>query len=169
MPVIIVEGADCSGKDTLIETLSRMTGYSVVRGSSFEISKKGKEAMHDIMIDTIEKDNIIMNRSYYSNLVYADIFGYPKIGDDLAKSVTDKINNSENVFVVYLYADKNILKERMKSRGDDEVSPDDLQSILEGYKVILSGKFSPKKLMVFDTGLVDADKIAHTLMNNIVS
>lgn len=159
MKTIIVEGADCSGKDTLIESLSQSIGFSVVRGSSFEISKKGKQAMYDIMIESIYSDsNIIMNRSHLSNLVYAPIFGYPMIELRTARELKQRIDE-EDVLVVYLYADSNILTERMKNRGDDDVKPSELNKILEGYSRIFDGKNAPKNVVKFNTGLMSTEEI----------
>lgn len=159
---IIVEGADCSGKDSLIKELERITGFSVVRGSSFEISKNGSQAMHDIMKDNIEKGKTIFNRSHYSNLVYADLYGYPKIEEALADSLQQKIDD-ENVLVIYLYSSPTILAYRMVTRGDDDVKPDELVKILNGYNRLFNFEYSPKTMLCYDTNNTNIHEISEDI------
>lgn len=167
MAVIIVEGADCSGKDSLIKELKRITGYSVVRGSSFELSKNGSESMRDVMLDNFNKEGVIFNRSYLSNLVYAPLFDYPMIKREHALEVTKKINETDDksVIVVYLHADRKTLEERMEKRGDDDVSSSDLKSILNMYISVIMSEFSPKNLLSFDTSRYDSRTIAKKVLS----
>lgn len=168
MAIIIVEGADCSGKDSLIKELKRITGYSVVRGSSFELSKGGSELMRDIMLESLEEDNIILNRSYLSNIVYAPLFDYPLIQKNHAMEVTHAINETgEKTVLVYLYADNEVLINRMDSRGDEDVSPSDLQRILDKYSEVLLSEFLPNNFLGYNTGEQSSEEIAEEVLNHI--
>lgn len=168
MAVIIVEGADCSGKDSLIKELKRITGYSVVRGSSFELSKGGSELMRDIMLESLEEDNVILNRSYLSNIVYSPLFNYPLIQKSHAMEVTHAINETgEKTVLVYLYADSEILMKRMDSRGDEDVSPRDLQGILDKYSETISSDFLPSNFLRYDTEKQSSEEIAEEILNHI--
>lgn len=157
MTIVIVEGCDAVGKDTFAEMLSKKIGYEIVRGSSFEISKLGADGMFKHAMDILnQKDNIILNRSFYSNLVYGSLFDYPMMNPEQYDELVDKID--EKAIVVYLHAPKGIIEYRMRKRGDDMIKVENIDDILAKYNEELFGEYRPSNILTVDTSQKDMNK-----------
>lgn len=129
---IIVEGCDGVGKDTFINNLSEILGIDSVRGSSFEISNGGADSMFKKSKDILDiEGNIIINRFFYSNLVYGDLYDYPMMRDEQYEQLNKMVQ--EKAIVYYLVADTEIIQQRINNRGDDMISPDDIDMIKQKY------------------------------------
>ncbi|UGO50959.1 thymidylate kinase [Bacillus phage vB_BanS_Nate] len=147
--IIILEGADCAGKSTFAKELSEKTGYEIVKGSSFEIAEKGADAMFEHMMGLLDKKDIIIDRFFYSNLVYGDLYNYPMMKYSQYLQLLDKMN--KKALLVYLNAPTSVLRERMEKRGDDMIKADDLRPIKEKYRDVLHGLATPKMLLQLRT------------------
>lgn len=162
MPIIIIEGCDCAGKSTLAQELHKITGYEIVKGSSFEISQLGPEGMYKHMMQLLDRNNIIIDRFYLSNLVYGELYGYPmmkeyQFGDLTAKAELKALN-------VYVTAPEQVLKNRMRNRGDDKVKENEIASILAKYEEGMRNHLTNQPLVLrVDTGHVKAEKFASTV------
>ena len=147
--IIIVEGVDASGKDTFIENLVKLTGMKHVRGSSFEISQRGPEGMFKKWKKMLmEEDDIIINRFCYSNLVYGPMFGYPTITREQAKEINELVN--DRAIVYYINADTDIIMDRISKRGDDDITPEDIEGLQASYKHMWK-LMKPKMLVEIDS------------------
>lgn len=147
---IIIEGCDGSGKTTLAKELAKRTGFELVKGSSFEISRLGADGMYKHMKKLINQDNLIIDRFYQSNYVYGKLFGYPIMEDyqffDLS-TIAD-----EKAILVYLYADEYTITKRLKERGDKDIKPENVGDILNGYQEIINHPaFSHKMTIQLNT------------------
>lgn len=166
--IIILEGIDCSGKSTLAKKLSERTGFEIVQGSSFEISQLGADGMFEHLVNLLENDDIIMDRTFYSNLVYGELFDYPMMTSEQYDILVETID--KNALVVYLYASSGVIKYRMKNRGDDMIRINDVDNILEKYNEVLYGDFRPKMMLSIDTdntSSTETEKMIHTLLNSL--
>lgn len=157
MTILIVEGCDAVGKDTFAEMLAKKINYEIIRGSSFEISKLGADGMFEHAMNILkQKDNIILNRSFYSNLVYGNLFDYPMMSPEQYDELVDKID--EKALVVYLHAPKGIIEYRMKNRGDDMIKVENIDDILAKYNEELFGDYRPSNMITIDTSQKDMSK-----------
>jgi len=147
--IIILEGCDCAGKTTFAEKLSERTGYEIVKGSSFEISELGADGMFKHMMDLLDRENIIIDRFFYSNAIYGDMYDYPTMEVDQYVKLRNKMN--EKALLVYLHAPTHILESRMRKRGDDMIKVEDIRDIKEYYRDVLQGLLTPKTLLSLDT------------------
>jgi len=147
--IIILEGCDCAGKTTFAEKLSERTGYEIVKGSSFEISELGADGMFKHMMELLDRKNIIIDRFFYSNAIYGDMYGYPTMEVDQYVKLRNKMN--EKALLVYLHAPTHILESRMRKRGDDMIKVEDIRDIKEYYRDVLQGLLTPKTLLSLDT------------------
>lgn len=147
---IIIEGCDCVGKTTFAEMLAEKTGYEIVKGSSFEISELGADGMFNHMMELLDRKNIIIDRFFYSNLVYGKLYNYPMMTPDQYDMLVEKMDKS--AMLVYLHAHEGVIKFRMNKRGDDMIKQDDIQDIVESYKDELAGDFRPKTMLSLETG-----------------
>ncbi len=163
MSIIILEGSDCSGKSTFAQALAEKTGYEIVKGSSFEISKQGAEKMFEYMMSLLERDNIIIDRFYLSNYVYANLFDYPLMDRYHFRELA--IATDCKALTVYLKAPVEALTKRMELRGDDDINPIDLERIVNKYQEVLNSKeLSPKMLLTFDTYYCNSTDLATAMV-----
>lgn len=153
---LILEGCDAVGKDTFAELLSEKTKYEIVRGSSFEIAELGADKMFEHMMNLLDRDDIIINRFFYSNLVYGKLFNYPMMKPHQYDQLVEKLD--ETSLLVYLHTSNGKIKYRMEKRGDDMIKVEDVSNILEVYKEELYGDFRPKLIMSFDTTHTNFEK-----------
>lgn len=147
--IIIVEGPDGSGKDTFIENLVKLTGVRHVRGSSFEISQGGPDKMYEKWMNMLlEEDDIIINRFCYSNLVYGPMYGYPTITKEQAREINELVN--DRAIVYYIDADTDIIVDRIKKRGDDDIKPEEIKDLQASYEHMWK-IMKPKMLVKIDS------------------
>jgi thymidylate kinase len=165
MAVIIIEGCDCSGKTTFANMLAEKTGYEIVKGSSFEIAELGQDGMFEHMMNLLDRDNIIIDRFFYSNLVYGKLFNYPMMTPEQYDRLVDKLDSK--ALVLYLHSPEGVVKYRMENRGDDMVKVEHIKSILNEYIDVFYGDFRPKFKMVFDTSVFDTN-VATAMVREII-
>lgn len=156
--IIIVEGVDASGKDTFIDNLVKLTGVKKVRGSSFEISEKGPDAIveHCKKILNSEED-LIVNRFFYSNGVYGPLYDYPTISVEQFMELHELVN--ERAILYYIDADTDKIVERINSRGDDMISASEIAEIKANYELMWDLS-KPERLIRVDStddSLIDID------------
>lgn len=153
---IILEGCDCTGKTTVAEKLSKKTGFEIVKGSSFEISQL--DNMFEYMMNLLKKD-VIIDRFYFSNLVYGDKYGYPMMKNYEYKELAWASRNS---LVIYLYAPSITIKQRMIERGDDMISYKDIEDILRRYEEALY-QYNCAPILSIDTSVIKLDKAVNMI------
>lgn len=153
---IILEGCDAVGKTTFAEILAKKTGFEVVKGSSFEISELGADGMFKHMMELLDRDDIIIDRFLYSNLVYGRLFDYPMMTPSQYDQLVEKLD--ETSLLVYLHAPQEIIKWRMEKRGDDMIEPKDIADILSSYMIELYTDYRPSLMISFDTTDTDFER-----------
>lgn len=166
IPIIILEGADCVGKTSLMDMIAKDNSYKVAKGSSFEISEKGANEMFKHMMNLLDDDNIIIDRFMYSNLVYGKLFDYPMMTDEQFDELVYKLD--KKAMVVYLHAPKGSIEYRMNNRGDDMIKIDDIQNILNEYEKVMYGDFRPKFMITIDTSSSNFE-LSAKMISNIAS
>jgi thymidylate kinase len=147
--IIVLEGCDAVGKTTFANDLSEKTGFEIVKGSSFEISELGADGMFNHMMELLDRKNIIIDRFFYSNLVYGKLFDYPMMTPEQYDRLVDKLDRK--ALMVYLHAPEGVVAYRMNNRGDDMIKVENIASILNEYIDVLYGDFRPKFKLVMDT------------------
>lgn len=147
--ITVLEGCDCTGKTTFASELSERTGYEIVKGSSFEIAKLGQDGMFEHMMSLLDRDNIIIDRFFYSNLVYGYLYKYPMMRVEQYAQLRKKLNKTS--LVIYLHTNQFVIQERMAKRGDDDIDSSDVTKILEHYDITMHGIFSPKTMISLET------------------
>lgn len=137
MGIIVLEGNECNYKTTIAENLSKVLGYEIVKGSSFELSQCTNDELFAKFKSFLEMDNIILDRFIYSNLVYASLY------DDYSILSQSQVDEIESIFknkgvVVYLSAPTKVIQERITVRGDDYVDVDKVESINLKYSDVMT-------------------------------
>ena len=158
---IVVVGCDCTGKSTTIEKLSELTGFEVIKGSSFELTHgKTNEELFNIMVDLAEKDNVIFDRFAHCNNVYAPLY------DDYAQLSVEQIREieshlPEDSIIIHLTASKEVILERFETRGEEYVDEGRVTPILEGYEKVLDEV--SVSMFSFDTGIISTEDIINLI------
>lgn len=159
MSIIILEGCDAVGKSSIAEDLARITGFEIIKGSSFEISQLGEDGMFKYMMDLLDKKNIIIDRFFWSNYVYGKLYDYPTMSIGQFARLANKAE--ANALTVYITANKEVIKRRMQKRGDDMIKADEVDSILSKYEEAISNSATFQKMMLrFDNTIVSNKHIA---------
>lgn len=164
---IIVEGCDFVGKSTLANILAEKTGYEIVKGSSFEISKLGANGMFEYMMELLDRRNIIIDRFYMSNYVYGDLYDYPRMDEFQFMELADKVGR--NALTVYLTATTHDLESRMYERGDEYIkSSKEITNILTKYDECLTDPHTAQKLLVYlNTSFINNMDVTATMIKEI--
>lgn len=165
--IIVVEGSDASGKTTLVNKLSEQLNIEVVHGSSFEQAQCPQEQLYAKFLSMIiNNKNIILDRYIYSNLVYASLFkDFAIISKEQQNKLEQMLRDLHNAKVYYLYADKEIIKQRLKERGDEYVNEDKVESILNKYNEVIEN--STLDIKRIDTGKYNSDEIAEQIIDDL--
>lgn len=160
----IVVGTDCSGKTSLVEMLSDITEFNVVKGSSFEHSKCTQDELFNKFLEFTKMDNVIFDRFTFCNEVYAPMYDdFAMLSDKQRRFIEQEMK--DKAIIIYLYADDDVLEQRFNSRGDDYVSLDKLKYAKGKYEESLS-KVKDLEVVRFDTGKMTTKEIVeHILLN----
>ncbi|PCK18311.1 hypothetical protein CEY02_19110 [Bacillus pumilus] len=159
--LIVLEGCDCCYKSTVAKKLSKELDYKILRGSSFELATGSQDSLYEYCLNLTDHENLIIDRYIYSNLVYATKFpSYTKLGDEQVNNIENKILSKAKL--IYLYARPNVIKERLLSRGDQQVNTKDVEPIVKLYNDVI-----PKSKLhtySFDTEKYDSDEIVEDII-----
>lgn len=159
MKVVLV-GNECNYKTTVAEKLSKKVGYPIRKGSSFEMSTGTNEDLYAAFLAMTEWENTIIDRFIHCNRVYATL--YPKytiLTDEQYNDIQKKMN--KDTVVIYLYAETEVLKDRMALRGDEYVVSDMLGVINDEYDKVM--KIPGIMTIKIDTGERSSDDIVHLI------
>jgi len=160
MTVYILEGNECNFKTTVAEKLSKQMSIPVVKGSSFELSQCSNEALFEHFKQMAQLDNVIIDRFIYSNRVYATLYeDFAILTDGQRKEIEDILKGKTTV--AYLFADGEVIKERISERGDDYVDVSMVEKI--NYTYIGTMLDSTLKVVSYDTEEWNSSAIAEDL------
>lgn len=161
--LIILEGNECCFKSTVAEKLSEKLNIPVVKGSSFEFSQCTNKQLFERFKELCELDDVVIDRFIYSNRVYATLYeDFAILNCVQRKHIEELINKKAKVY--YLYADSDIIKERISVRGDEYVNLDMVDKINKEYiDTMLDAGINT---IAFDTNEWNSDEIAEDIAND---
>ena len=158
----ILEGNECCFKTTTAELLSNATGYPIIKGSSFELSSCTNTELFNKFLEFAEMDDIIFDRFIWSNLIYANIYkDFSILTDDQRKYISDLIKDKSQI--IYLHAPNDVIKSRLRSRGDDYVNEDKIDTISYSYNAVMN-QIDDLQVWSFDTSQIDGQGIVELLL-----
>lgn len=120
--IIIIEGPDGAGKTTLANQLSRQTKYDIVHRSQPKTDDEKKHMMSEYVAVIKSSKNIILDRCWYSEMVYgpimrdASVISYPEMYE------LEKLLAKAGAIVIYATAPKAALWQRCQKRGEDYIT-----------------------------------------------
>lgn len=136
--IIILEGPDGSGKSTLAEKLHKQTGFQILHRTQPK-TEEDKQRMMDEYIQVLKAGkNIIMDRAWYSELVYgpvmrdASVLTYPQMYD------LERLAAKHGAIVVHCTAPEQTLWKRCLARGEDYItSRETFHDICVGFNTLM--------------------------------
>ncbi len=163
--LIILEGADLTGKTTLANQLSTLLQFPIVRPwihlsypkpSVISVAKTLHQLFRHIHPD------IIYDRFFFSEYVYARILGrdYEYVADLIREweSIPD-------VFLVCLTASDEAIQLRYEGRGDWYVSLAQIAGIRDTYAELLKIVPSTIPVLLLNTSSIPPREVADTVVN----
>lgn len=160
----IVVGTDCSGKTSLVEMLSDISEFEVVKGSSFEHSKCTQDELFEKFLEFTKLDDVIFDRFTYCNEIYAEMYDdFAMLSDKQRRFIEQEMKDKATI--IYLYADDEVLEKRFDSRGDDYVPLDKIKYAKGKYEESLS-KVKDLEVVKFDTGKMATKEIVEQILLN---
>ena len=160
--IIIVDGCDLSGKTTMIEKLSKHYNNGLIIKNSYRpklqtdspkiIEQYVKMLKLCLQWDTENPDQlIILDRFFPSQAVYS----FLRKVDELKSPellLIEKTCINHNIGFIYLDTPLEELKARYKSRGDDFINFDQLNTIHDRYTIFADNtKLKTLRLNTMDT------------------
>lgn len=133
---VIIEGPDCSGKTTLA-TYLKDHFYLDYRHSS---SKTKND--FDYHKNLLESTNLVLDRFHLGEYIFPALVNRePKMDfNDLIK-LTKIIEEGNNLLVILYSSDIDFLKNRLKTRGDDDFTVSNIESINNMFKMFAVSVF----------------------------
>lgn len=136
--LIIIEGPDGSGKSTLADKLHRQTGYQVLHRTQPK-TEEDKQRMMDEYIQVMKAGkNIIMDRSWYSEMVYGpvmrdtSVITYPQMYE------LEKLAAKYGAIIIHCTAPEATLWKRCLRRGEDYITNRDaFHQICAGFDQLM--------------------------------
>lgn len=166
MSNIILFGNELNFKTTIANKLNdKLDNYNIVKGSSFELAKLSQDKIFAHFLDLALKDNLIIDRYIWCNLVYADIYNDYSMINDKQRNMIESLLELFNAKIYYLYTDIDTLKERFNKRGDNYVDIDKLELINNKYEEVLSKTNLTYKWI--DTSIINSDQIVDFILDEV--
>lgn len=127
---IIIEGPEAVGKTTLANKLKEKYKMNYEHLSS---KTKNDYEFHK---ELLEKNNCIFDRFFLGELIYPKLYNREaKLNFNEALQLMNKIVENGDIFIVFFTSNINVLKERIKERGNNELKY--LEEIEEQNKLFL--------------------------------
>ena len=137
--IIVIEGADGSGKTTLAEQLSKQTKYPIIHKSNPKSEMEKLAQMGEYLQLVRSSKNFIFDRCWYSEMAYGPVFrdksyiSYPQMYElekQLAKA---------GAIIIYCSGPKAALWMRCQKRGEEFVtSRVDFEKVYDNFEEIFS-------------------------------
>ena len=137
--IFIIDGPDGAGKDLLCAALNKSTGLPIKHLSHDNYERPFNR---DLYIKLLEQDNVIFNRFYFSEIVYARVKNRPCDLDINDANAIDTVIKQKNVVVIHVTNEYRTLWNRIKKRGDTFVNHYELKIAKEAYDTVMDKPFN---------------------------
>jgi thymidylate kinase len=141
--LILFEGVDNSGKTTIANKISERVNIPIFDANFNKIKEYGdlpylqeySAVSAGMFILTAKLDNqldidLIQDRSYLTEYIYSklNINGERERRKGLLNVWLDELN-PDNVLFIFISADTDVLKERLKNDDNDDIKPDEIENV----------------------------------------
>ena len=129
----VVDGPDGAGKNLLCSILKAHTGYEIVHLSHNNFTRPYDLDFYKILL---QKDKVIFNRFFFSELVYSRIKNRQC---DLSKDCMKLLLNlmAKDTVILHVTNRYDVLKQRLQTRGDSFINSQELKTAKESYDLLM--------------------------------
>lgn len=136
--IFIIEGPDGSGKTTLANKIAQMTGYKVVHRTQPKTQEEKDEMMSDYLHFANTTRNVILDRCWYSEMVYGKVMRDESYIDYPEMYALEKALLRHGAMIIYCTGPKSVLWKRATERGEDYItSKEKFVEICDEYDAIM--------------------------------
>lgn len=133
--IIIIEGPDLAGKSTLAKEINIKGDFEVVH---FDSPSENFD-FHESYLKVLDKENVILDRYFFSEIVYSKVFGRQcRLSSETIKEIKEKLKNKPHQ-LIFVNPGVDTLKRRYKMRGDDIISESQIEKIVQEYENLFFG------------------------------
>jgi len=133
--IIIIEGPDLAGKSTLVKQLNINNDFEVVH---FDKPVPNFD-FHESYLNVLDKENVILDRYFFSEIVYSKIFGRQcKVSKETVQQIKEKLKNKPHQ-LIFVNPGIDTLKRRYRERGDEIISESQIEKIVQEYENLFFG------------------------------
>lgn len=136
--IIIIEGADGSGKTTLANKLSAQTGYPLIHMSQPKDAVEEQRMFIEYKDLICQNKNIILDRCWYSEMAYGPLMrGRSAISYPMMFAL-EGILSRKGALLIYCKTDPKKQFDNARKRGEDFITTyDTFQAIYEMFEEIM--------------------------------
>lgn len=143
--LVLIEGPDCAGKTTLLETLIGENDERIHNGvypSQAEalLAYKNQYYYYDLNLSDDEKGNLFIDRAHWSEEVYGSVLRDKGVSDKDWKEQEDLVNKAHG-FVILCLPPKDLATTRWAERNANNeefvTKADQYDKIYDGYNEII--------------------------------
>lgn len=157
--LIIISGCDRSGKTSIATKFVEKNKYEYTHFSSPKNKEDGKQQYFNFIANINSYENYLCDRFYEGEFVYAPIYRNYQL--DYAPQLEETLLQKTNAMYVYVKADLDIIKKRIKEVGEDFVKDDDLGKVINNYEQFIMNCELP--YLILENNNMDKDKFEETI------
>lgn len=168
-PIVNWEGVDGAGKTTLQNIVMDIIGHTFLVHTSAPKKEMTPLYYSNLLSGILDcfkniKQPLFFDRFHIGELTYGSIFRKETIDENTIKRMEeiDKQLCKLEAKTIYVYAEPEIIKERIGTRGDWYIQPGNVEMLLKTYNEQLS-KTSTPILKVDNSGPITEEKIKKIL------
>jgi thymidylate synthase len=128
----IIDGCDGSGKSTIVKQFSQSSPYDVIH---FDKPSKDFNKLIYFQI-ALSTGNIVLDRFYYSEWIYASVFKRDKILDWPDVDAIEKFINFRNASYLFVNTPAKICYERLDENDRKSLTLNQVEQIQDGYEIL---------------------------------
>tara|TARA_R110000803_G_scaffold93896_1_gene161364 strand:- start:620 stop:1132 length:513 start_codon:yes stop_codon:yes gene_type:complete len=142
MPIIIIEGIDGSGKSTLANMIEEaaQSKYEVVRAHKGPMTGTVVEEYVAPLFNLKPDQLLIADRWHVGEMIYGPIYRGISYVDSVLEHIENILDDLGAIKLVML-TPREIVKERLGSRGEDYLKEKDFDEVFDFYELFASDHF----------------------------
>ena len=165
--IIILEGADLTGKSSVAKRLSELTG--IPQTGIWVDLHTPKPAVISVaktlrLVLSVQKMDIIFDRSFMSEYIYGGVLGRET---DYIPALIREWRTLSDCHLFILTADNEALRKRYAVRGDSYVSLEKIQMINMRYSALAELASESMDTCILDTSKRDVDQLSEDILKRI--
>lgn len=138
--LIIIEGADKTGKTTLAQEISKRLGYKYVHFGVPGPSPADEYAK--FLIDL--KEPTVCDRFFYGEMIYGPLLRGRSLIKPLQRTVIERLCRSKSAVLIHAKTPLAIVSERLRLMGDDIITQEKNEAAYEAFESLLATSSLPK-------------------------